>query len=338
MAEFLSYAESRKLYPPPVWWTPTLDRKTFKDLMKRNNWQAALSHGGYFLLLAAVGVVASLLFQAGSLWAILAFFVYGTIFGMSNSKVHESLHNTPFKISFLNEIIYYLASAMEIRCPLSTRWSHMNHHSYTIIRKIDLEIQAPRPVQLWKVLIEFFDLFSLPFLLRVLVLHTLGIPTKEDRRVVPESEYGKIFWSGRFTLGLHLAVIILAIVLHSWLPILLFTLPRLYGGWLIWALILVQHSGLAEDVLDHRLNTRTVRLNPFLSYLYMHMEYHIEHHIFPTIPFHALARFRSVVDSQMPRPCTSLWDAFREVVPVLWKQRKDAGFYIHRELPGGGSL
>jgi fatty acid desaturase len=95
---------------------------------------------------------------------------------------------------------------------------------------------------------------------------------------------------------------------------------------------------MAEDVLDHRLNTRTVHLNPFLSFLYMHMEYHIEHHIFPTIPFHALAKFRTLVDSQMPRPCTSLWDAFRELVPVLWKQRHDATYYIHRELPGGGSL
>ncbi|MGA2378250.1 MAG: fatty acid desaturase [Spirochaetia bacterium] len=337
MAEFRTYEESRRHRPPPVWWTPTIDRKVLKELMKRNNYQAFLSHGGYFLLLAAVGVVSALLYQAGSLWAILAFFVYGTLFGMSNSKVHESLHNTPFRISFLNEIVYYFASAMEIRCPLSTRWSHMNHHSYTIIRDTDLEIQAPRPVKLWKVLIEFFDLFSLPFLLRTLVLHTVGIPTKEARRVVPQSEFWKVFWSSRFTLGLHLAVIALAIVLKSWLPILFFTLPRLYGGWLIWALILVQHSGLAEDVLDHRLNTRTIHLNPFLSFLYMHMEYHIEHHVFPTIPFHALAKFRRIVDSQMPKACTSLWDAFQELVPVLLKQRHDPNFFIHRELPDGGS-
>jgi Na+-transporting NADH:ubiquinone oxidoreductase subunit F len=336
MAGFRTYEESRRLRPPPQWWAPRIDKKVFKDLLRRNNHQAALNICLYFLLLGAVGVGASFLFQMGSLWWILAFFVYGTLFGMSNSKVHECLHHTPFRTEFLNEIVYYVASAMEIRCPLSTRWSHMNHHSYTIIREADLEIQAPRPVKLWKLLIELFDLYSLPFLVRTLVLHSIGIPTREARRVVPEGELWKVFWSARFTLAVHLAVIAAAIVLRTWLPILLFTLPRLYGGWLIWALILAQHSGLAEDVLDHRLNCRTIKLNWFLSFLYMHMEYHIEHHVFPTVPFHSLARFRAAVDDQMPRRCAGLWAAYKEMVPALLRQRTDAGYFIRRELPADG--
>ena len=182
---------------------------------------------------------------------------------MCNSRVHESLHGTPFKTGFLNEIVYWVACAMEIRCPLTTRWSHFNHHSYTILTDMDLEIQAPRPVKMWKVLLDFFYLYSVIFsLVPTLVLHSLGIPTKASRHVVPPNEFRKVFWSSRFTLFVHLAVIALAIVMHSWLPILLFTLPRLYGGSLIWALILAQHSGLAEDVLDHRLNCRTIHLNP----------------------------------------------------------------------------
>ena len=99
---------------------------------------------------------------------------------------------------------------------------------------------------------------------------------------------------------MHLAPIVIAIVMRSWLPILLFSLPRLYGGVLIWTLVLAQHSGLAEDILDYRLNTRTIRLNPVVSFLYMHMEYHTEHHIYPNIPFHSLAQFRSIIDDQMP--------------------------------------
>jgi fatty acid desaturase len=294
MAEMLSYEELGKRRPPPQWWEPAIDRKVLKDLMQRSNRSAIVSHGLYFLLLAAVGVGASLLFQHTSPWWIPAFFIYGTLFGMSNPRVHESLHGTPLKSNWLNEVVYFLASAMEIRCPLSTRWSHMIHHSYTQLTDTDLEIQAP------------------------------------------ESEFHKIFWSSRFTLGLHLAVIALAIILRSWLPILLFTLPRLYGGWLIWLLILAQHSGLQEDVLDHRLSTRSIRLNPFLSFLYMHMENHIEHHVYPNIPFHSLRRFRRVVDVQMPPACTSLWAACREMFPALWRQRRDAGYFIRRELPKPG--
>ena len=336
MAEMLSYEELGKRRPPPQWWEPEIDRKVLKDLLQRNDRSAIVSHGLYFLLLAAVGVTASLLFQSGSLWWIPAFFIYGTLFGMCNSRVHESLHGTPLKTTWLNEVVYFLSSAMEIRCPLSTRWSHMIHHSYTQLTDTDLEIQAPRPVKMWKILLEFFYLNGLRFQARTLTLHSIGIPTREARHTVPESEFHKIFWSSRFTLGLHLAVIALAIVLRSWLPILLFTLPRLYGGWLIWLLILAQHSGLQEDVLDHRLSTRSIRLNPFLSFLYMHMENHIEHHVYPNIPFHSLRRFRQVVDAQMPPACTSLWAACREVFPALWRQRRDAGYFIRRELPKSG--
>jgi fatty acid desaturase len=335
MAKMVPYSEIARR-TPPQWWEPAMDRKVLRELTQRGNWRAIGSHSLYFLLLAAVGVAASLIFQSGSLWWILAFFVYGTLFGMCNSRVHESLHGTPLKATWLNEVVYFLTSAMEIRCPLSTRWSHMIHHSYTQLTDTDLEIQAPRPVKLWKILLDFFYLRSLLFQMRTLGLHAIGIPTREARHTVPESEYTKIFWSSRFTVAVHLGVIGLAIGLGSWLPILLFTLPRLYGGWLIWTLILAQHSGLAEDVLDHRLSTRSIRLNPFLSFLYMHMENHIEHHLYPNIPFHSLRRFRTAIDSQMPPACTSLWAACREMVPTLWRQRHDAGYFIHRELPGPG--
>jgi len=335
MPEFQPYAEARKLRPPPEWWAPKIDRSLFRDLQQRNNYRAFISHGLYLLLMAAVGWFCAFLYTRGSYWCILTFFVYGQLFGMCNSRVHESLHGTPFKTNFLNEIVYWVACAMEIRCPLSTRWSHFNHHSYTILTDMDLEIQARRPVKMWRIMLDFFYLNSLIFnLIPTLVMQSLGIPTRDSRHVVPENEFRKIFWSSRFTLLVHLAVIALAIVIHSWLPILLFSLPRLYGGALIWALILAQHSGLAEDVLDHRLICRTIHLNPILSWLYMHMEYHTEHHIFPNIPFHSLAKFRKAVDSQMAPAYRGLWQTYKEEWPVLFRQRHDADYFIKVNVPG----
>ena len=49
---------------------------------------------------------------------------------------------------------------------------------------------------------------------------------------------------------------------------------------------LTQHIGLAEDVLDHRLNCRTVYINPFSRFVYWNMNYHVEHHMFPMVPYH----------------------------------------------------
>ena len=292
------------------------------------------------MILGALGYLSALLYQAGSAWCILAFFVYGTVFSMTNSHLHESLHGTPFKTKALNRIMFFISAAMELRATTLTRWRHMHHHAWTIIKGVDLEIQAPRPVRLWKVLIEFLYLDSVLSLIPILVMHSLGVVSSEARKVVPKAEYTKMFWSSRACLAVHLAAIVLAIVLYSWLPVLLFTLPRLYGGFLMWTLILCQHSGLAEDALDYRLTTRTIRLNPVLSYFYLHMEYHTEHHIYPNIPFHSLRKFRGLIDDQMPRAYNGLWETYKEEIPVLWRQRKDADYFIKRELPeprGGGS-
>ena len=78
----------------------------------------------------------------------------------------------------------------------------------------------------------------------------------------------------------------------SWLPVLFGVLPRFYGAPFIWVFIWLQHVGLAENVWDHRLSTRSLRVNFFFTFLFMNMESHIEHHLYPMVPFHALPRLR----------------------------------------------
>jgi fatty acid desaturase len=334
MAEFETYDEFRRSRNPPKWWRPAIDRGLLQGLMRRDDGHAWFAYGGWFALLGMLGYLSARLYLAGEPWCILAFLAYGTIFSMNNSHLHESLHGTPFKTTSLNKIMFFITAAMEFRATTLTRWRHLHHHAWTIIKETDLEIQAPRPVKLWKVVVEFFYLGSTVSLFAILVLHSLGIVSAEAKKVVPATDYRRMFWSSRACLAVQLLPVTAALVFHSWLPVLLFGLPRLYGGFLMWTLILAQHSGLAEDVLDYRLNTRTIRLNPLLSYLYLHMEYHTEHHMFPNIPFHALSKLRGAIEEQMPRAYRGLWETYREELPVLWRQRRDADYFIHRELPG----
>ena len=98
----------------------------------------------------------------------------------------------------------------------------MHHHAWTIIKETDLEIQTPRPVTLWRVLIEFPYLGSTVSLWAILFLHSLGIVSKEAMKVVPKSEWQKMLWSHRACLALHLVLIVVAIAVQSWLPNILF--------------------------------------------------------------------------------------------------------------------
>jgi fatty acid desaturase len=86
-------------------------------------------------------------------------------------------------------------------------------------------------------------------------------------------------------------------------------------------------------VRDHRLNTRTVTLNPVFRFLYFNMNYHIEHHMFPMVPFHALPNLHERVQRDLPYTYSGLIDAFKEIVPVLIRQSKDANYFLLRALP-----
>jgi len=198
---------------------------------------------------------------------------------------------------------------------------------------IDPEIQVMRPANLARVLLDFLWIPDAIQMFRVMILHALGRPTKEATEFVPQSEWRKMFWWSRCYLLIYAGMIVWSIVIKSWLPLLYFPLARLYGGWLHQIFSLTQHAGLAENVRDHRLNTRTVNMNPVFRFLYFNMNYHIEHHLFPMVPFHALLDLHERVQGDMPHTYSGLIEAFKEIVPTLIRQSKDATYFVVREIP-----
>jgi MocE subfamily Rieske [2Fe-2S] domain protein len=110
-------------------------------------------------------------------------------------------------------------------------------------------------------------------------------------------------------------------------------LPSIYGAWLMPIYSLTQHAGLAENVLDHRINCRTVYMNPVSRWIYWNMNYHVEHHMFPLVPFHALPRLHEAIKSDCPPPYPSLLTAWKEIIPALLRQMSDHAYHVKRKLP-----
>ncbi len=313
------------------WYTCDIPKKELKAFMKRDNYHAFLYFGSWLLLLIATGYLAYRFL--GTFRAVPMFFLYGVIYSACNAIWHESSHGTPFKTSWLNEVFYFVCGAMELRDVVEFSWSHSRHHSYTIMTGIDPEIAASRPPKLLPMLLDLFYLNGGLVAIKTLILHSIGIPTKKAAEYVPEDEYGKMFWAARAALLPHLIAIGLSIATKSWLPVLYVGLPRFYGGFFQWTFIWLQHVGLAENVWDHRLNTRSLHVNPFFSFLFMKMENHVEHHLYPMVPFHALPRLHQRLTDQLPRHYRSLWEGAKELIPTLLQQKKDTDYYIKRELP-----
>jgi len=318
------------------WYQCAIDRTALRGLMQRADRPALIWIGGFLALTIATGLLAFRM--RGTAWAVPAFLLYGTVFAFAEAPAHELGHGTAFRTRWLNEAAYWVICFMTWREQVYSRWLHACHHSYTQVTvgaPADPEQQLPRPISLWKLATDFVRLSFAREFIGVLVSHSLGRPTRRARASVPSAEFPMMVHNARILLTAHLMVILWAVLARSWLPVLFLTLPRLYGAWLHELCALTQHAGLAENEYDHRLSCRTVRLNPLLRFLYWNMNYHTEHHMFPAVPFHALPRLRALVSAGMPPAYRGLLSAWREMLTIIRRQRRDPGYVLVPTLPEG---
>jgi MocE subfamily Rieske [2Fe-2S] domain protein len=68
-------------------------------------------------------------------------------------------------------------------------------------------------------------------------------------------------------------------------------------------------------------------------YLYWNMNYHVEHHMFPLVPYHALHRLHLAIKDDCPTPYAGLVAAWTEIIPAVLKQAKDPWYCVKRRLP-----
>lgn len=317
-----------------TWYTSPVPKEKMRELLQRRDWPAVRDTILWFALIIGFGWAGYKLWQMGSWWAVVPFMIYGMLYAStSDSRWHESGHGTAFKTDWLNNALYEIASFMIMRESTVWRWSHTRHHSDTIIVGRDPEIAVPRPADIPAMIMTFFSLKVIPKYFRQVFLHAIGRMSPEEKTFIPESEYEKVFLRARIYLLIYAVVVGLAICYRSLLPLMFIGLPTLYGSWLMPIYGYTQHAGLAENVLDHRLNCRTVYMNFIHRYLYWNMNYHVEHHMFPLVPYHNLPRLHAIVKPDMPEPYTGIWNAWREILPAVWRQVKDPGYFVKRKLP-----
>jgi fatty acid desaturase len=314
------------------WFKPTVARKRLKELMRRDD-RPALRDTAIWLG-AMVGCASAGAALWGSPAAAPFLLAHGVLYGSGgDSRWHECGHGTPFRTPWMNAVVYQLGSFMMMRDPTVWRWSHTRHHTDTLIVGRDPEIVAMRPARLARILANFFGLVDVPLAFRDMVIHASGRLHDEERTFIPESERPKVARNARIWLGVYAAVGATAAATGSWLPVVIVGGPRVYGTFMHVVYGLTQHAGMGEDVTDHRLNTRTVRMNRINRFLYWNMNYHVEHHLFPMVPYHRLPELHEEIKDELCPPYPSIWAAYRELVPAVLRQLKDQTYSVHRQLP-----
>ncbi|HEY6483356.1 MAG TPA: fatty acid desaturase [Steroidobacteraceae bacterium] len=312
--------------PVNDWFTPQIDAMQLARLRRRSNWPGLAYFGTWLILCLASGtaVVAAM----GSYWIAAAIVAHGVLLSCSYAASHECSHGTAFRTRWLNEIVLWIASLAFMEEALYRRYAHAEHHTYTWFNSIDPQKPYGLPLTFGQYLKETVGIGFYVEAFRRLARHSLGRFTTEERRFLPERERPRVRADSLLMLLCYGGLLIWGVAGPSPWPFVLYFIPRFLGGCIVSLYINTQHMCMAEDLKDHRLTTRSIRCSAIERLLYWNMNFHIEHHLHPAVPFHALARLHCCIASELPVPTSSMWAANRDIVRAIRRQRLDPGYHL----------
>ena len=316
----------------PKWYTTDISRAELRELMRRSDGPAI--RDTIIWLACLIGFAAAAITLWPSWWSVPFWLAYGVLYGSStDSRWHECGHGTAFKTRWMNDAVYQLACFMIMRNPVTWKYGHTRHHTDTTIVGRDPQILSRRPPNLPKMLANLVGIVDVPMAFKSMIQLSAGHLTAEEKAYVPEAKRPTAIRVARIWLSIYFATFASAIWMGSILLLMVVGLPRMYGAWHQVITGILQHAALADNVPDHRLNSRTILMNPISRFIYWNMNYHIEHHMFPTVPYHKLPELHERIKHDTPAPNRSMWEAIRETVPVQIRQLRDPEFFLIRDLP-----
>ena len=331
------------------WYRSPIPMSELRALSQRRTLRPLLHALGFIALLTASGSLVVLAERHLSWpWLIAALFLHGSLFRTLQHSRHELSHRTVFRSRLLNELFLRVFSFLHWSSPDYFRASHVRHHQYTVHDELDREVRLPRPLQPLQWLFRFVAAVpSMAAELRTLLRWSLGRLDRSGSGVTWEqhcfadrpvgqgdaAKRAALFGWARVMLLGHLALAALFIAADAWIMLLVVTFARWLAPWLSFLLVETQHAGLAANTPDHRLCCRTILLGPCTRFLYWHMNYHVEHHMFPSVPFYNLHKLRAAIAADLPPAPRGLLRAWAQMLPVLWRQRRDSGCLIVPPLP-----
>ena len=292
-----------------------LDKRTIKKIANRSNVPGIIfiSKLSLFLILSGYLIWLSI----GSFWLLPALLFFGTFLTLSSySLSHETAHGTAFKSRTLNEIVFWISSLIYMEEPLHRRYTHTNHHTYTWHIGKDTQMPFDTPMTFSGWLIEFSGFATYRYQFIVFWKLLFNNYSLMMLSVIPKK---KLYWAtlnARVFIFIYLCGIICICCGIMW-PLWFFFLPRILGTPIYALFALIQHVELQENSPSILESTRSFDTGWMAKFLYMNMNYHVEHHLYPQIPFHALPKLHKKVKNQLPKPDPGFWKTNFEVLTVV---------------------
>ena len=295
-----------------------LDKKVLKSIAARSDRPGLIYLAQW---LTGLALTSALVWQAlGSLWLWPAMFLHGIVLTVpAYAMSHETAHGTAFRSRWLNETMLWITSLIYMEEPLHRRFTHTNHHTHTwhVGKDSQMPFDTPMDFRGWVAEITGFALLRFHFA----VFRNLALRRYTDtmRMVTPESEFPKMTRNTRIMLVIY-ALIIAAPFAGFWGPVWFLVLPRILGAPVMLLFTLIQHVELQENSPSILESTRSFRTSWLGRFLYMNMNNHVEHHLYPQVPFHALPALAQAIEEQLPQPDPGFFRTNYEIIYVTFRR------------------
>ena len=295
-----------------------LDKKTLKSIAARSDRPGVIYLALWLGSLCMTGALIYL--NLGTFWMWPAMFVHGIFLCVPTySMSHETAHGTAFRTRWLNETVLWMSSLIYMEEPLHRRYTHTSHHTFTWWAEKDAQFPFDTPMGLKGWVAEITGFGILRFHTHVFWQLATKQYTDMMRRCIPEPEFPRMTRNARIMLAIY-AAIAAAPFLGIWWPVWLIVLPRILGAPVMLLFTLIQHVELQENSPSILESTRSFRTNLLAKFLYMNMNNHVEHHLYPNVPFHALPDLAEAVKDQVPEPDPGFFRSNWEVLVVTTRR------------------
>jgi fatty acid desaturase len=261
-----------------------IDRERVRELSERSDAKGLARLAIHLTILAATGTGLSL--SLGIWWLVPpAMIIHGIVVAFLFTGHHEMIHQTAFKRRWLNDGISFITGFLVFYPALYFRYFHFAHHRFTQDPERDPELTYPPPKTVgayvwWAIGIPYWHRrFGTSF------IHAFTGRAKQP--FVRDSDVAACVAEARWMWAGYIAVITASIVFQSWAALIYWVGPILLGQPFLRLYLMAEHTGCASGP-DMIANTRTTLTNGMVRLIAWNMPYHTEHHVYPSVPFHAL--------------------------------------------------
>ena len=252
------------------------------DLYRRSNACGLMHLAAHLVLVAASGLAIAL---APNGWLqIAAMLVHGVFLAALFAPLHECVHRTPFKSRRLNDLVAVIIGLLHFLPARYFRHFHFAHHRHTQDPAKDPELARVRPSGWW----SYVSYLSGYYYWRTQLRYLFGGDAAVARAAfLPQRERGALVREARFHVLFYLLILVALPLVGRMEPLLYWFAPMLMGQPFLRAYLLAEH-GSCPEIEDMLANTRTTYTTAAVRFLMWNMPYHVEHHVYPAVPFHAL--------------------------------------------------